>query len=55
MSKAVLPHMKRTGPDDGAVIVNITATLQDIATPFQAHAASAKVQLYYTLEYSEMK
>ena len=36
MCKAVLPHMKKTGPQDGAVIVNITAFLQDIATPFQA-------------------
>ncbi len=42
MSKAVLPYMKRTGPSDGAVIVNITATLQDMATPFQMHAAGAK-------------
>lgn len=42
MSRAALPHMKVTGPDDGAVIINITATLQDSATPFQAHAASAK-------------
>lgn len=42
MSKAALPHMKRTGPNDGACIVNITAYLQDRATPFQAHAASAK-------------
>ena len=42
MSKACLPHMKTTGPTDGACIINITATLQDRATPFQAHAASAK-------------
>ena len=42
MSKACLPHMQETGPTDGACIVNITATLQDRATPFQAHAASAK-------------
>eukprot|EP00939_MAST-03C_sp_MAST-3C-sp1_P004688 g4688.t1 len=42
MSKAVLPFMKKTGPKDGAVIVNITATLQDTATPFQLHAAGAK-------------
>jgi len=42
MSRAALPHMKVTGPTDGAVIVNISATLQDQATPFQAHAASAK-------------
>ena len=42
MSKAVLPHMKVTGPQTGAVIVNITATLQDQATPFQGHAAAAK-------------
>jgi peroxisomal 2,4-dienoyl-CoA reductase len=42
MSKAVLPHMKKTGPSDGACIINITASLQDLATPFQAHAASAK-------------
>merc|ERR1719247_2024197 len=34
--------MKQTGPADGAVIVNITAYLQDFASPFQAHAASAK-------------
>ena len=27
MSKAALPHMQRTGPSDGAVIINITATL----------------------------
>ena len=42
MSKACLPHMKLTGPTEGAAIINITATLQDRATPFQAHAASAK-------------
>jgi len=42
MSKACLPHLKKTGATDGAVIINITATLQDIVTPFQAHAASAK-------------
>jgi len=42
MSKAALPHLKHTGPSDGACIVNITAYLQDRATPFQAHAASAK-------------
>lgn len=42
MSKAVLPHMKKTGPIDGACIINITAFLQDKATPFQGHAASAK-------------
>jgi len=42
MSRAALPHLKVTGPTDGAVIINITATLQDHATPFQAHAASAK-------------
>lgn len=42
MAKACLPVMKRTSLVDGAVIVNITATLQDTATPFQIHAASAK-------------
>ena len=42
MSKACLPHLKKTGRAEGAVIINITATLQDQATPFQAHAASAK-------------
>jgi len=42
MSRAALPHLKVTGPTDGAVILNISATLQDHATPFQAHAASAK-------------
>ena len=42
MSKAVLPHMKVTGPKTGAVIINITANLQDYATPFQGHAAAAK-------------
>merc|ERR1711991_858795 len=42
MSKAALPHMKITGPNTGAVIINITATLQDYATPFQSHAAAAK-------------
>ena len=42
MAKGCLPHMKRTSMTDGAVIVNITATLQDTATPFQLHAASAK-------------
>ena len=46
MSKACLPHLKETGRKDGAVIINITATLQDFATPFQAHAASAKVFAY---------
>ena len=42
MSKAVLPHMKKTAPVEGGCIVAITATLQDIATPFQSHAAAAK-------------
>lgn len=42
MSKAVLPHMKKTAPADGGCIVNVTATLQDHATPFQLHAAAAK-------------
>lgn len=42
MSKAALPHMKVNGPTDGAVIVNISATLQDQATPFQLHASAAK-------------
>ena len=42
VSRACLPHMKRTAPRDGGVIVQITATLQDNATPFQLHAASAK-------------
>ena len=41
MSKACLPHLKKTGSrsNGDAVIVNITATLQDHATPFQFHAA----------------
>lgn len=34
--------MKVNGPTDGAVIVNISATLQDQATPFQLHASAAK-------------
>jgi len=44
MSKAALPHLKRSGmqPGGDAVIINITATLQDITTPFQTHAAAAK-------------
>ena len=42
VSKACLPHLKHTGRSDGSVIVNITATLQDQATPFQSHAAAAK-------------
>eukprot|EP00943_MAST-04B_sp_MAST-4B-sp1_P002469 g2469.t1 len=42
MSKAALPHLKITGVKTGAVIINITATLQDYATPFQTHAAAAK-------------
>eukprot|EP00040_Diaphanoeca_grandis_P015050 m.76579 g.76579 ORF g.76579 m.76579 type:complete len:322 (-) comp24915_c0_seq1:54-1019(-) len=42
MSKAVLPFMKKTSITEGACIINITATLQDIVTPFQAHAAAAK-------------
>mmetsp|Transcript_118016 Transcript_118016/g.252055 ORF Transcript_118016/g.252055 Transcript_118016/m.252055 type:complete len:331 (+) Transcript_118016:27-1019(+) len=42
MSKAALPHLKKTGPSDGACIINITAFLQDRATPFQTHAAAAK-------------
>jgi peroxisomal 2,4-dienoyl-CoA reductase len=42
MSKSCLPHLKQTGRTDGSVIVNITATLQDQATPFQSHAAAAK-------------
>jgi len=42
MAKAALPHMKKTGPTNGACIVNMTSYLQDIATPFQSHAAAAK-------------
>lgn len=42
MSKAALPHLKKTGVETGAVIINITAFLQDMVTPFQMHAASAK-------------
>ena len=42
MAKAVLPHMKVNGPTDGAAIINISATLQDQATPFQLHASAAK-------------
>jgi 2,4-dienoyl-CoA reductase [(3E)-enoyl-CoA-producing], peroxisomal len=42
MSKACLPHLKKVGPTTGAVIINITAFLQDMCTPFQLHAASAK-------------
>ena len=42
MSKSCLPYLKETGRTDGSVIVNITATLQDQATPFQSHAAAAK-------------
>jgi len=43
MSKACLPYLKAAGQEHGnAVILNITATLQDIATPFQSHAAAAK-------------
>jgi NAD(P)-dependent dehydrogenase (short-subunit alcohol dehydrogenase family) len=42
MSRAVLPFMKKTAPTDGGCIINITATLQDRATPFQLHAAAAK-------------
>jgi 2,4-dienoyl-CoA reductase [(3E)-enoyl-CoA-producing], peroxisomal len=44
MSRACLSHLKKTGAQSNgdAVIVNITATLQDMATPFQFHAASAK-------------
>lgn len=34
--------MKTTAPTDGGCIINITATLQDHATPFQLHAAAAK-------------
>merc|ERR1719272_858695 len=34
--------MKVNGPTDGAAIINISATLQDQATPFQLHAAAAK-------------
>ena len=40
MSKASLPQ--KTGSVEGAVIINITAFLQDLATPFQTHAAAAK-------------
>ena len=40
MSKASLPQ--KTGSVEGAAIINITAFLQDLATPFQTHAAAAK-------------
>ncbi|KAJ9472657.1 Peroxisomal 2 [Diplonema papillatum] len=40
MSKACLPWLSRAS--NGACVVNITATLQYTACPFQAHAASAK-------------
>lgn len=42
INQACLPYLKETGKHDGAVIINVTAFLQDFATPFQAHAASAK-------------
>jgi len=42
MCKAAFPYLKATGPQDGSVIINITATLQDLCTPFQTHAAAAK-------------
>lgn len=42
MCKACLPHLKKTGAESGALIINITATLQYHGTPFQVHAASAK-------------
>eukprot|EP00808_Paulinella_micropora_P011342 g13202.t1 len=42
MSRAALPWLQQAGRARGAVIINITATLQDLATPFQTHAACAK-------------
>ena len=39
MSKSCLPHLKKTGATDGAVIINITATLGDSATPAEIRAA----------------
>ena len=43
MSKACLPHLKKSGQATGdSIIINITATLMNTATPFQMHAASAK-------------
>lgn len=41
-AKAAFPHLKRSGREGGAVIINITATLQYKACPFQVHAAAAK-------------
>lgn len=42
-SKAVFPHLKKAGEEGGgAIIINITATLQYTGSPFQVHAASAK-------------
>ena len=40
MSKAALPHLSQAS--NGATVINISATLQYTATPFQSHAASAK-------------
>ena len=43
MAKAALPHLKKAGAEHGlACIINITATLQYKATPFQFHASAAK-------------
>lgn len=43
MSKACLPYLKKSGSETAsACIINITATLQYKATPFQFHAAAAK-------------
>jgi NAD(P)-dependent dehydrogenase (short-subunit alcohol dehydrogenase family) len=43
MSKACLPHLKKSGLASGdSIIINITATLMNTATPFQMHAAAAK-------------
>lgn len=42
MSKACFPHLKNAQARGGGLIINITATLQYTAMPFQVHAASAK-------------
>ena len=40
--QASLPHLKKTGATDGAVIINITAFLQDFATPFQVRRVTTR-------------
>ncbi|CAM9864552.1 unnamed protein product [Phaeothamnion confervicola] len=45
MCRAAFPALKATGGDDGASIVNVSATLHYAASRFQVHASAAKAAI----------